>query len=62
MLPSKIGSTLKGKMGANSFLLEWPPFQKGIYEQENKQEASKVASLVKIKGLNSPEMTDSMRN
>ena len=49
-----MGYTLKGKkllpLGANSFLLEYIPFQKELGEQESKQEVSKVISLVKIPG------------
>ena len=41
LLPSIKGSTLKGKnllpRGANSFLLEETPFQKGLGVQESKQ-------------------------
>ena len=40
-LPSEKGSTLKGKnllpLGANSFLLEYTPFQKGLSVQVSKQ-------------------------
>ena len=50
-LPSEKGSTLKGKnllpLGANSFLLEQTPFQKGYGKQESKLEVIKVVSLVK---------------
>ena len=50
-LPSEMGSTLKGKnllpLGANSFLVEESPFQKGFVVQTNKQEVSKIVSLVK---------------
>ena len=49
-LPSEKGSTLTGKnllpMGANSFLLEWTPFQKGFGVQESKPKVTKVVSLV----------------
>ena len=45
------GSAPEGKnllpLGANSFLLEQIPFQKGINVQENKQKVTKVVSLVK---------------
>ena len=48
------GSTLKGKnflpMGANSFLLEQIPFQKGFSSQERKQEVAKVVSLIQNGG------------
>ena len=51
LLPTDKRSTLKGKnllpLGANSFLLEWTLFQKGLGEQECKQEVTKVVSLVK---------------
>ena len=53
--PSEKGSSLKGKnllpLGANSFLLEQIPFEKGV--QERKQEVTKTLSLVKKKGGNS---------
>ena len=49
-LPSEKGSILKGKnllpQGANSFLLELTPFQKGLGVQETKQELTKTVSLV----------------
>ena len=49
-LPSEKGSTLKGKnllpVGANSFLLELIPFQKGFNLLEHKEEVTKVVSLV----------------
>ena len=45
----KKGSTLKGKnllpLGANSFLLEKTPFQKGPGLQESEQKVTKVGSL-----------------
>ena len=48
----KTGSTLTGKnllpVGANSYLLEKTPFQKGIGVQERKQQVTKVVSLVKM--------------
>ena len=34
-------------MGANSFLLEWIPFQMGFCVQESKQEVTKVVIFVK---------------
>ena len=50
-IPSEKWSALKGKnllpLEANSFLSEQTPFQKGIAVHENKQEVSKVVSLVK---------------
>ena len=48
--PSGKGSTLKGKnflpVGANSFLLESTPFQKGNSAEESKLEVMKVFPLV----------------
>ena len=49
--PSGKGSTLKGKnfflpVGANSFLLESTPFQKGDSAEESKLEVIKVFPLV----------------
>ena len=38
--------TLSGK-GANSFLLGWIPFHKGLDEVKDKQQITKVVSLVK---------------
>ena len=35
-------------VGANSFLLEYNPFQKGLDVQEDKQKVTKVVSLVKM--------------
>ena len=34
-------------MGANYFLLEWPPLQKGTAVQKREQEVTHVVSLVK---------------
>ena len=52
MLPFEKVSTLKGKnllpTGANSFLLELTPFQKGFAVQESKQEATMVVSPLKM--------------
>ena len=48
---TKKGSTLKGKnllpMGANSFLLEWTPFQKGLSVQFSKR-SQKLSPLVEM--------------
>ena len=50
LLPSKKGSTLKGKnllpAGANSFLLVYTLFWKDPDEQGSKEEIKKVVSLV----------------
>ena len=35
-------------MGANSFLLEYTPFQKGLRMQKRKLEVTKVVSLVNL--------------
>ena len=52
LLFSEQESTLKGRnllpMGANSFLLEKTPFQKGSSVQESKQEVTEVISLAKM--------------
>ena len=41
--PSKNESALNGKtLGANSFLLPYTPFQKGLCAQESKQYVTKV--------------------
>ena len=52
--PSEKRSTLKGKnllpRGANSFLLGYAPFQKGVGVPERKQEITKVVSLLKNGG------------
>ena len=44
-------SALKGKnllpLGANSFLVEQTPFQKGLDVKKRKQEVTKVLSLIK---------------
>ena len=51
LLPSEKGSTLRGKNllpeGANSFLLEQIPFQKGIGVQEGKQVRKKCGKSAK---------------
>ena len=41
LLPYEKRSYLKATLGANSFLSELTPFQKGIDVQESKQEATK---------------------
>ena len=50
LLPSEKWSILKGKnllpLGANSFLLEWTHFQKGLGVQERKSKVTRVVSLV----------------
>ena len=52
--PSEKGSILNGKnllpLGANSFLFELAPFQKGSGVQESKLKVTKVASIVKKVG------------
>ena len=56
--PSEKGSILQGKnllpLGANSFLVELTPFQKGIVVQLNKQESLRLSpSVVMAKHLTS---------
>ena len=52
LFPSEKGSAQKGKnllpRGANSFLFQQTPFQKGLGAQESTQEVTKVAFLVKM--------------
>ena len=59
--PSGKESTLKGKnlllRGANSFLLEWTPFEKRISVQDSKQEITKVVSHVKNGRKNIPSVS-----
>ena len=54
LLPQWKGSIVKGNnllpLGANSFLLEKTPFQKGIGVQEHKQEVTNIISLAQNGG------------
>ena len=47
-------------LGANHFLLEQTPFQKGIAVQENKQEVAKVVPLVKNGSTSTKALTSTL--